>query len=232
MELRDKIAVVTGGGRGIGRAIALAYAREGADLVLASRSKEALEETRAMVEALGRKALVVPTDILQEESVRNLEEQATSTFGHTDILVCPKVLVACSSRLRTLSSWRMSVGTTSAFRPSASTIARVSSSASFERDASTRSAPSLAYARAIARPIPRPPPVTTAILSRSSIRNFLLFIDFYEAACACATHHTIFSVVIGNSSIFTPKGLTASSTARVTAGGATMRPPSPPPLTP
>ncbi|HET7640481.1 MAG TPA: SDR family NAD(P)-dependent oxidoreductase, partial [Ktedonobacteraceae bacterium] len=63
MELQDKIAVITGGGRGIGRAIALAYAREGANLVLASRSQEALEETQSMVEDLGRKALVVPTDI-------------------------------------------------------------------------------------------------------------------------------------------------------------------------
>jgi len=87
MELHDKIAVVTGGGRGIGRAIALAYAREGASLVLASRSKEALEETRAMVEALGRKALVVPMDIRQEENVRNLATQALGHFGRIDILV-------------------------------------------------------------------------------------------------------------------------------------------------
>lgn len=87
MELHNKIAVITGGGRGIGRAIALAYAREGADLVLASRSKEALEETRAMVEALGRKAVAVPTDIRQEESVRNLVEQTISAFGRIDILV-------------------------------------------------------------------------------------------------------------------------------------------------
>src|SRR5260370_27792558 len=87
MELQDKIAVSTGGGRGIGRAIALAYAREGANLVLASRSKEALEETRAMVEELGRKALVVPTDIRQEESVHNLAEQTLSHYGRIDILV-------------------------------------------------------------------------------------------------------------------------------------------------
>src|SRR6266566_5694580 len=87
MELHDKIAVVTGGGSGIGRAIALAYAREGASLVLASRSKEALEETRAMVEALGRKALVVPMDIRQEENVRNLATQALGYYGHIDILV-------------------------------------------------------------------------------------------------------------------------------------------------
>jgi NAD(P)-dependent dehydrogenase (short-subunit alcohol dehydrogenase family) len=87
MELHNKIAVVTGGGRGIGRAIALAYAREGANLVLASRSQEALEETQAMVEAPGQKALVVPTDIRNEDSVRNLAEQALSHFGRIDVLV-------------------------------------------------------------------------------------------------------------------------------------------------
>ena len=87
MELLGKIAVITGGGHGIGRAIALAYAREGANLVLASRSKEALEETRAMVEALGCKALVVPTDIRQEENARNLATQALSHFGRVDALV-------------------------------------------------------------------------------------------------------------------------------------------------
>ena len=87
MELQDKIAVVTGAGRGIGRAIALAYAKEGANLVLASRSREALEETQAMVEELGCKALVVPTDIRNEDSVYNLAEQALSFFGRVDILV-------------------------------------------------------------------------------------------------------------------------------------------------
>src|SRR5579884_710976 len=87
MELQDKIAVVTGGGRGIGQAIALAFAREGAHLVLASRTQEALEETRSMIEALGRKALAVPTDIRQEESVRQLAEQTLQAFGRVDILV-------------------------------------------------------------------------------------------------------------------------------------------------
>ena len=87
MELQNKIAVITGGGRGIGRAIALAYAKEGANLVLASRSQEALEETQTMVEEFGRKALVVSTDIRREDSVRNLAERALHHFGHVDILV-------------------------------------------------------------------------------------------------------------------------------------------------
>jgi NAD(P)-dependent dehydrogenase (short-subunit alcohol dehydrogenase family) len=85
--LNDKVAIITGGGRGIGRAIALAYARAGADVVLASRTVTALEETQAMVEELGRQALVVPTDIRQPESVRNLAEQALGHFGRVDILV-------------------------------------------------------------------------------------------------------------------------------------------------
>src|SRR5437667_10073267 len=87
LMLKDKVAVITGSGRGIGRAIALAYAREGADLVLAARSLEALQETRTAVEALGRKALVVPTDIRHEESVLKLVEQALGHYGHIDILV-------------------------------------------------------------------------------------------------------------------------------------------------
>ncbi|HWZ20837.1 MAG TPA: SDR family oxidoreductase [Ktedonobacteraceae bacterium] len=87
MELQDKIAVITGAGRGIGRTIALAYAKEGANLVLASRSKEALEETQAMVEDLGCKALVAQTDIRNEDSVYNLAEQAFGFFGRVDVLV-------------------------------------------------------------------------------------------------------------------------------------------------
>jgi NAD(P)-dependent dehydrogenase (short-subunit alcohol dehydrogenase family) len=87
MMLKEKVAVITGGGQGLGRVIALACAKEGADLVLASRSLEALQETKAAVENLGRHALVVPTDIRHEESVRNLAEQALSHFGRIDILV-------------------------------------------------------------------------------------------------------------------------------------------------
>jgi NAD(P)-dependent dehydrogenase (short-subunit alcohol dehydrogenase family) len=97
--LKEKVAVVTGSGRGIGRAIALAYAREGADLVLAARSLEALQETRAAVEALGRKALVVPTDIRHEENVRKLAEQALEHFGRVDILVNNSGIAGPTARL-------------------------------------------------------------------------------------------------------------------------------------
>jgi NAD(P)-dependent dehydrogenase (short-subunit alcohol dehydrogenase family) len=87
MLLKEKIAVITGGGRGIGRAIALAYAREGARLVLAARSVPGLEETHAMVVDLGGEALVVPTDISNAESVAALSQQTLAHFGRVDILV-------------------------------------------------------------------------------------------------------------------------------------------------
>jgi NAD(P)-dependent dehydrogenase (short-subunit alcohol dehydrogenase family) len=87
MLLKDKIAVITGGGRGIGREISLAFARGGADVVLAARSVEALEDTRVQVENLGRKALVMPTDIRQPDSVNNLAQRVLSHFGRVDVLV-------------------------------------------------------------------------------------------------------------------------------------------------
>ncbi len=87
MLLKEKVAVITGGGRGLGRAIALAYAREGALLVLAARSVPGLEETRAMVVDLGGEALVVPTNISNAESVAALSQHTLAHFGRVDILV-------------------------------------------------------------------------------------------------------------------------------------------------
>ena len=87
MELAGQVAVITGAGRGIGRAIVLAFAKEGADLVLASRAEQALHETRRSIEELGRKGLVVPTDISRPASVQNLAEQTLEHFGRVDVLV-------------------------------------------------------------------------------------------------------------------------------------------------
>lgn len=81
------VAVVTGSGRGIGRVISTAFAREGSDLVLAARSEDELVGTAALVEELGRRALVVPTDITDAEQVAALGERALAEFGRVDTLI-------------------------------------------------------------------------------------------------------------------------------------------------
>jgi NAD(P)-dependent dehydrogenase (short-subunit alcohol dehydrogenase family) len=87
MKLRGQKAIVTGGGKGIGRAICLALAREGADIVIASRTERDIHETARLVEREGRRALPVSTDIRIEEDVKNMISKAVDTFGRIDILV-------------------------------------------------------------------------------------------------------------------------------------------------
>lgn len=86
MELDGQVAVVTGAGRGIGRVIALELARQGADVVLAARSVDLLEKTAGDVRALGRRALVVPTDVAVEAEVQQMAA-AVAEFGGVDVLV-------------------------------------------------------------------------------------------------------------------------------------------------
>lgn len=87
MLLADKIVIVTGAGRGIGRVIALTFAQEGAHIVCANRTPERADRVAEEVRALGRKALPVPTDVSQEASVVNMVNQTVGTFGTVDILV-------------------------------------------------------------------------------------------------------------------------------------------------
>nr|WP_283775484.1 3-oxoacyl-[acyl-carrier-protein] reductase [Desulfuromonas sp. CSMB_57] len=85
--LKDKVAVVTGASRGIGRAIALKLAASGARVVLSARSQSALDDLAAAIAAAGGEALAVPTDIARTEDVENLFETALARFGQVDILV-------------------------------------------------------------------------------------------------------------------------------------------------
>lgn len=87
MPLENTVAVVTGAGRGIGRAIALAFGKAGSDVVLAARSIGALEAVAGEVEAMGRRALVVPMDLRDHNSIRALAERSLEEFGHVDTLV-------------------------------------------------------------------------------------------------------------------------------------------------
>ena len=82
-----KVVLVTGASRGIGRAVALAFAREGASLVLAARSAERLAEVTAEVRALGGAALPVPTDVTSPDAVTGMVDAAMAEFGRIDVLV-------------------------------------------------------------------------------------------------------------------------------------------------
>ena len=85
--LSGKVAVVTGGGRGIGRAVAVAFAGEGADLVLAARSDAELDEAAGEIRSLGRHAVAVPTDVRRRDEVGALADAVRGEFGRLDILV-------------------------------------------------------------------------------------------------------------------------------------------------
>ncbi|HET8529994.1 MAG TPA: SDR family oxidoreductase [Methylomirabilota bacterium] len=87
MKLAGQVAVVTGAGRGIGRAIAGALAREGAAVVLAARSGPELDGVAREIEQAGGRALAVPTDVRQEASVEALVRRALAEWRQVDVLV-------------------------------------------------------------------------------------------------------------------------------------------------
>jgi 7-alpha-hydroxysteroid dehydrogenase len=86
-SLTDKVAIVTGAGRGIGAACALAFAEAGADVVIAARTKEQLEEVALQAADYGRRALGVPCDVSETANLELVVDQAMSEFGRIDIVV-------------------------------------------------------------------------------------------------------------------------------------------------
>ena len=87
MKLENRVALITGAGRGIGRAIAGAFAAEGAKLALAARTRAELDETARMVENAGAETLVVLADVTDESDVKAMVEQTLARFQTIDILV-------------------------------------------------------------------------------------------------------------------------------------------------
>jgi NAD(P)-dependent dehydrogenase (short-subunit alcohol dehydrogenase family) len=87
MKLQDKVAVITGGGRGIGKAIALAYAREGAKLAVCARTASEVEETAKEIRLMKAEAEGWVCDVSVEESVKELIKNVVEKFGRIDILV-------------------------------------------------------------------------------------------------------------------------------------------------
>jgi len=86
-SLKNQVALVTGGSKGIGRAIALALAEHGADVAITARGQEALDATKKEVEATGRRCLAVSADMADDEAIRRLHEAAVGELGVIDILV-------------------------------------------------------------------------------------------------------------------------------------------------
>jgi NAD(P)-dependent dehydrogenase (short-subunit alcohol dehydrogenase family) len=86
-SLDGRVAVITGGGTGIGRGAALVLAEHGADVVLAGRRPDPLEETVADAQSMGRRALAVPTDVTTADACADLVDRTLEEFGRLDILV-------------------------------------------------------------------------------------------------------------------------------------------------
>jgi len=86
-KMTDRVAIVTGAGRGIGRGIAEALAEAGADIVCAARTQAQIDEAADAIRALGRRAIAVPCDVNEREQLDNLVEAAMKEFGRIDVVV-------------------------------------------------------------------------------------------------------------------------------------------------
>ena len=111
MQLKDKIVVLTGAGRGVGRAIALALAQEGASLVLAARTKEQLRTVAEEVNTLGAKAVAIPTDLSDPGQVQHLADETLRILGTVDVIInnagwCPPLRLMKDT---TLDDWNLAM---------------------------------------------------------------------------------------------------------------------------
>ncbi|HEY4947652.1 MAG TPA: SDR family oxidoreductase [Acidimicrobiales bacterium] len=86
-DLSGRVALVTGGSRGLGRSMAIGFAEAGADVIVASRKLDACEEAAAAIEALGRRALAVPVNVGRWDELEGLVDAAYERFGRVDVLV-------------------------------------------------------------------------------------------------------------------------------------------------
>lgn len=87
MRLKDKVAIITGGGRGIGKAIALGFANQGAHIVVAARTESEVNLVAQKVRELGRESLGIVSDISDENQIKNLVEATIKKFKRIDVLI-------------------------------------------------------------------------------------------------------------------------------------------------
>lgn len=102
MRLKDRIAIVTGGGKGIGKAISLAFASEGASVLVAATTLSKIEETADKIKSMGGRAKAVQVDVSDERQVQNLVEETIKEYGQIDILVNNSGIGGTTSRVADL----------------------------------------------------------------------------------------------------------------------------------
>jgi 2-dehydro-3-deoxy-D-gluconate 5-dehydrogenase len=104
--IREKVALVVGASRGLGKSMALALAAAGANVSVASRSKTLIEETRDEISALGRKSLAIETDVTREEDISRMVDQMINEFKKIDILVnCAGFFASAKVLKTTVEDW-------------------------------------------------------------------------------------------------------------------------------
>ncbi len=87
MLLKDKVALVTGAGRGIGKSVALKFAEEGASLILCARTASQVQETARKIQVMGGPCVAAGVDVAHEDQVRRLVDDGLRQFGQIDVLV-------------------------------------------------------------------------------------------------------------------------------------------------
>src|SRR3972149_11801628 len=87
MQFKNKVVFITGGGRGIGRALGLAFAQEGGKVVLTARTQAQIEAVATEIKAAGQEALAIPMDVTRMNQVKEAVDGAVKAFGTVDVLI-------------------------------------------------------------------------------------------------------------------------------------------------
>ena len=108
MRLSDKVAIVTGGASGIGRAVCELFAQEGASVVVADTDRQGGEETSARIKSAGGDAVFVPTDVSKEPEVEEMVRTALSAYGTINVLVNNAAAFVLVNNAAAFGRWRTS----------------------------------------------------------------------------------------------------------------------------